>query len=173
MTFDTVCDCIKNVHNIIFEWPEYDHVQVDIELDMLSSVMVFHYGTLATKICLDPQLYYYLSAFMLALFPHSTHLLLKTAAAYLVISVGKMSSSAFTTASQFWLLFTFLLITISLELALLIFKLDLWIQAWTLREQNQQEVLDLSQRWVLVKNSAFVMMCIISSRFVVTSSQKV
>ena len=42
---------------------------------MLSSVMVFHYGTLATKICLDPQLYYYLSAFMLALFPHSTYTL--------------------------------------------------------------------------------------------------
>ena len=50
--------------------------------------------------------------------------------------------------TQFWLLFTFLLITISLELALLIFKLDLWIQAWTLREQNLQEVLDLRQRWV-------------------------
>ena len=106
--------------------------------------MVFHYGTLATKICLDPQLYYlYIGSY--ACPPvDNTHLLLKQL--HLVISVGKMSSTAFTTASQFWLLFTFLLITISLELALLIFKLDLWIQAWTLREQNQQEVLDLSQR---------------------------
>ena len=63
--------------------------------------------------------------------------------------------------TQFWLLFTFLLITISLELALLIFKLDLWIQAWTLREQNLQEVLDLRQRWVRL---TVVKMCITSSR---------
>ena len=62
------------VHNIILGWPEYDHVQVDIELDMLSSVMVFHYGTLATKICLDPQLYYLLST------PAYITLVVKTAA---------------------------------------------------------------------------------------------
>ena len=148
----------KNVHNIIFEWPR----------------TTWHW-TWHAFVCYGFSLWYPSNQNMprpsVVLFIIDSYITLVVEQLHLVISVGKMSSTAFTTASQFWLLFTFLLITISLELALLIFKLDLWIQAWTLREQNQQEVLDLSQRWVLVKNAFVMMWCIISSRFVVTSQK--